>query len=344
MASQDRGSSFNLKMDLLKNGHAFSFYQVLRLLRLYLQNSERSEERHSIEEDWIRIRPELSLAFPASDVASIEESIRENGSLYYVTATMLGLYGSSSPLPTFYTEDLMEEASEDMSVARDFIDLFNHRLYLLLFHCWMKYREFLKVVEENDSKDLEKLFCLLGMGEAELRKDLPETYPLIRYIGLFTQFPRSSLGLETLLKDALGGIPIKVIPCIQRTVKIPEDQRALLDLSGCSLGENSFIGEVMEDRMGKFRLQIGPLKSTEFHSLLPGNREYHWLSFLTQFYLKDPLEYDMELILKEKEAETTCLGGPIWSGLGWDTWIFSKKSIGEVRAILYSTIPIFHDA
>lgn len=339
MASQGRGSSFNLKIDLLENGHAFSFYQVLRLLRLYLEDSERWEERRSIEEDRIRIRPELSLAFPASDVARIEEFTRENRSFYSVTATLLGLYGTSSPLPTFYTEDLMEEASEDMSVARDFIDLFNHRLYLLLFHCWMKYREFLKVVEEKNPKDLEKLFCFLGLGEEELRRDLPEAYSLIRYIGLFTQFPRSSWGLETLLKDALGGIPIDVVPCIQRKVKIPEDQRAFLGLSGCTLGENSFIGEEIEDRMGKFRLRIGPLRSTEFHSLLPGNREHHWLTLLTKLYLKDPLEYDVELILKEKEAETTCLGGVKWSRLGWDTWAFSTKSIGEVRAILYSAIP-----
>jgi len=334
MAGQVGGPSFNLKLDLLKHGYEFSFFQVLRLLRLFSQDSEKLEEKKSIEEEKIRVRPELSLAFPASDVAGIEELTKGEGSLYLVTATMLGLYGSSSPLPTFYTEDLLDEASEDMSVTRDFIDLFNHRLYLLLFRCWMKYREFLQVVEENNPKDLEKLFCLLGLGEKELRKDLPEAYSLIRYAGLFTQFPRSSWGLETMLQDALGGVPIEVIPCVKRRVKIPEDQRLFIGTSGCSLGENSFLGEEIDDRMGKFRLQIGPLKSTEFHSLLPGNPNHHWLSLLTEFYLKDPLEYDLELILKEREAETICLGGPMWSKLGWDTWTFSTKYIGEVKAAL----------
>jgi len=334
MAGQVGGPSFNLKLDLLKHGYEFSFFQVLRLLRLFSQDSEGLEEKKAIEEEKIRIRPELSLAFPASDVAGIEELTKGEGSLFSVTATMLGLYGSSSPLPTFYTEDLLDEASEDMSVTRDFIDLFNHRLYLLLFRCWMKYREFLQIIEENNPKDLEKLFCLLGLGEKELRKDLPEAYSLIRYAGLFTQFPRSSWGLETMLQDALGGVPIEVIPCVKRRVKIPEDQRLFLGASGCSLGENSFLGEEIDDRMGKFRLQIGPLKSTEFHSLLPGNPNHHWLSLLTEFYLKDPLEYDLELILKEREAETICLGGPMWSKLGWDTWTFSTVYIGEVKAML----------
>jgi type VI secretion system protein ImpH len=333
MASQVGGSSFNLKFDLLRKGHKFSFFQVIRLLRLFARESEGAEEKSIDEEEKIRIRPELSLAFPASDVVKIEE-LANQGPLFLVTATMLGLYGSSSPLPTFYTEDLMDEEAEDMSVTRDFIDIFNYRLYLFLFRCWTKYREFFQLVEENNPKDLEKLSCLLGLGEKELREDLPESYSLLRYTGLLTQFPRSALGLETLLRDAFGEIPIKVLPCINRKVKIPPDQRLHLGDSGNALGENSFLGEEIDDRMGKFRLQIGPLKSEPFHSLLPGNPNHKRFAILTKFYVMDPLEYDLELILAEKEAKTVCLGAPMWSRLGWDTWTFSTDYIGEVRTTL----------
>jgi type VI secretion system protein ImpH len=266
-------------------------------------------------------------------VAKIEELANE-GPLFLVTATMLGLYGVSSPLPTFYTEDLMDEAAEDMSVTRDFLDIFNYRLYLFLFRCWAKYREFFQLVEENNPEDLEKLSCLLGLGEKELREDFPESYSLLRYAGLLTQFPRSALGLETLLQDAFGKIPIQVLPCIERKVKIPPDQRFHLGDSGNALGEDSFLGEEMDDRMGKFRLQVGPLKSEPFHSLLPGNLNHKRFTTLTKFYVMDPLEYDLELILAEKEAKTVCLGTPMWSRLGWDTWTFSADDIGEVRATL----------
>lgn len=333
MAGQVGGSSFNLKLDLLKKGHAFSFFQVVRLLRLYVRESEGAVDKSIDEKEKIRIRPELSLAFPASDVAKIEELANE-GPLFLVTATMLGLYGVSSPLPTFYTEDLMDEAAEDMSVTRDFLDIFNDRLYLFLFRCWAKYREFFQLVEENNPEDLEKLSCLLGLGEKELREDFPESYSLLRYAGLLTQFPRSALGLETLLQDAFGKIPIQVLPCIKRKVKIPPDQRFYLGDSGNALGEDSFLGEEMDDRMGKFRLQIGPLKSEPFHSLLPGNPNHKRFTTLTKFYVMDPLEYDLELILAEKEAKTVCLGTPMWSRLGWDTWTFSADNIGEVRATL----------
>jgi type VI secretion system protein ImpH len=331
MAGQDRGPSSHLKSDLLGKAHQFSFFQVMRLLRLFLQGLGGPEEKRSAEEEYLRIRPELSLAFPPADVAKIEE-IGGEKPLFSITATLLGLYGSSSPLPTFYTEDLFDEAAEDLSVTRDFIDIFNHRLYLLLFRCWTKYRLFLQVIEENNPEVLGKLFCLIGLGEKELRKDLPEAYSLIRYTGLFTQFPKSASGLQTLLHDALGKIPVRVIPCVKRVVKIPPDQRLFLGKSGSRLGEETFLGEEIDDRMGKFRIRLGPLKSNPFHSLLPGSSDHQRLAFLTRFYLLDVLEYDIELILAEKEAKPVSLGEPEWSRLGLDTWVFSLDHLGEVNA------------
>ncbi len=58
--------------------------------------------------------------------------------------------------------------------------------------------------------------------------------------------------------------------------------------------------------------------------------------FLTQTYLTDPLEYDLLLILEREEARTVCLGTPQWSRLGWDTWVFSNDSLGEMQTILPS--------
>ena len=113
MAGEVGRSSLNLKLELLKKGHAFSFFQVMRLLRLLVSDWERTEEKRVKEGEKIRIRPELSLTFPASDVAKIEE-FTDDGPSFLVTATMLGLYGTSSPLPTFYTEDLMNEEAEDL--------------------------------------------------------------------------------------------------------------------------------------------------------------------------------------------------------------------------------------
>jgi type VI secretion system protein ImpH len=329
MAGKDRGAFSDLRLDLLKEGHTFSFYQVIRLLRSFA-----SADGGTGKTDSIRIRPELSLNFPPADVDRIEE-LSEDDIQFLVTVTFLGLYGPSSPLPTFYTEDLMDEASDDESVTREFVDILNHRIFLLLFKCWAKYRQFFQVVEEKDADHMVRLFSLFGLGEEALREDVPDAYGLLRYLGILTQFPRSALGLKTLLQDSLGKIPVEIVPCVLSKVRIPEDQRLFMGISGSYLGQDSFVGEEIEDRMGKFRIKIGPLRQKEFQGLLPGGEYYEKLTSLTNFYVTDPLEYDVELTLAEKEAQGVCLGQPEWSRLGLDTWVFTGEEIGEVSATFY---------
>ncbi|MHB1011537.1 MAG: type VI secretion system baseplate subunit TssG [Desulfobacteria bacterium] len=328
MAGPDRKSALDLKLDLLKQGHGFSFFQALRLLRRVGGAGEESPGEKEGADRTLRIRPDLSLGFPASDVARIEETPGGPAG-YRVTVSFLGLYGASSPLPTFYTEDLIDEQLSDSTTTRDFLDIFHHRLYLLLFRCWSKYRQLVKVVEEESPEDLEKLFCLMGLGEPELRNVAGGPYGLLRYIGLFTQHPRSAAGLEGLLQDVIGGPSVELIPCLLRKARIPPDQRAVLGESGRRLGEDCFLGDEIDDRMGKFRLRIGPLDANRFDSLLPGRPAHRRVAAMVGLYLTDPLEYDIELVLSRGEAKTVCLGAQRWSALGLDTWSFTGDMLAE---------------
>ncbi len=314
--------------DLLARGWYYSYFQAIRLLR---RQRFSASGRETVQNDNIRVRPALSLSFPAADIAKIETFESDHKPYFRVTSTFLGLYGSSSPLPTFYTEDLIDEAGQDESVSRDFLDIFHHRLNSLLFQAWLKYRLFFQVLEEKDDLHLERLFCLLGLGVRKLRHNLPEAKGLLRYIGLFTQFPRSAVGLRTLLQDALGNVPIQLVPCIHRMAKIPEPQRLKIGQAGCKLGMDTYVGEEIEDRMGKFRIQVGPLRQAEFLHFIPGTPGYARLTALTELYITEPLLYEVELILAAKEAETACLGDPVRSVLGVTTWVFSEESLGEVR-------------
>jgi type VI secretion system protein ImpH len=198
---------------------------------------------------------------------------------------------------------------------------------------WAKYRLVLQVLEENNPPQIERLFCFVGLGEPSLRENVASPLRLLRYIGLLSQFPRSAVGLQTLLRDALDGIPVQVISCIRRIAKIPDDQLLCLGASGCSLGHNSYLGNQMRDRMGKFRIQLGPLTRHEFHRFAPGTEAYDWLNFLTDLYTLEPLEYDVELIMAPEEVRSVRLGDPERTTLGVDSWIFSGEKWGEVRAV-----------
>lgn len=333
MASQNRQAPAYLKQDLLKNGFDYSFFQVLRLLSL-IDDQATSDLTLSEQSRTIRVRPHLSLTFPPGDVEEVLEIADDNSSKYQVIANFLGLYGVSSPLPTFYTEDLMDEASEDESTAREFIDALNHRIYLLFFETLQKYRPFFHTQKSKQGFFKERLFCLEGFGENLHLKDIPDADQLLRYIGLFSQRPRSSEGLKTLLSDALG-YEIAIDSCVLRKARIPEDQLLRLGQSGGVLGQDCVLGRELEDRMGRFRIKVGPLTADEYRQFSPGSSAYNRLSMLTELYLQDPLEYEVEIFMHEQQAQTVCLGKQNWSRLGIDTWLYAGNEIGVTKTTFH---------
>jgi type VI secretion system protein ImpH len=332
VARKDWRQTADVNTNLQQRPQAFSFFQAMRLLRL--QSGKTSGEKlQEFYRDNLRIRPYLSLAFPPTDIQELSAETLESGEKRHrLTVNFLGLYGADSPLPTFYTEELLDEASEDKSVSRDFLDIFNNNVYSLFFQVWSKYRLMLKVVEERDEAYLERLYSLLGVGAKPLRDALPDSYRMLRYIGLFTQYPRSAMGLQTLLRDALDVEKVEVEQCALRRVTIPRDQRCRLGLAGAGLDEDAWLGEEMDDRMGKACIRIGPLSDQAFHRMLPGQEGREWAVKLIRFYLVAPLEVDLELSVKPEDVETAQPGAGKWSQLGCDTWVFAGDRMDTAHA------------
>lgn len=322
MDCDDRKPSSSVTGSLLETPTGYSFFQAIRLLRLHSHNCA-GKELEEFFRDHLRVRPQLSLGFPATDLTDIDQEEQEDGDLYHLEATFLGLYGASSPLPVFYTEELLEEASEDKSVTRDFLNILNNNAYVQFFRAWSRSRLMIKAVDEQDHSWLERLDSLLGYGHYKAFSHVPPECRRYRHIGLLTQYPRSALGLETLLKDSLQHANIEVEQCVLRKVKIPEDQRFCLGEDTNPLGERSWIGEELEDRNSKFAVHLRGLDSGRFHQLLPGAEDGDKLDNLVRGYLVEPFKYDLVLEMMPGEANTAVLGGEEWSGLGCDTWVFA---------------------
>jgi type VI secretion system protein ImpG len=285
---------------LLDHGHEFSLAQVLRLALAHLGAD-------AMERNRLRVRPGYSLGFPAADVAGVERSA--DGGLL-VTATFGGLYGVDSPLPNHYSEDILDEASNDESALRDFTDIIHQRLYYLYYQCWSKYKLFFRVVEERDPADCLRLHCLLGLGEQELAECVPESWSLLGYSGLFTRFGRPVSGLEAMLRSDLAIERVEVIQCVRRMVPIPEEQQMRLDVANNTLDVDAVLGPEVEDRMGKMTIRIGPLSWEQYNALLPDAPLYNRLALLVNLYLTDPLVVDLELVLAEGEARPFVMDDP----------------------------------
>ncbi|OQY58669.1 MAG: hypothetical protein B6245_10645 [Desulfobacteraceae bacterium 4572_88] len=340
MARPTGDTSPAIEKDLVRHGDTFSFFQIVRLLeRIQKDRKDLLAKRdvpapgdRTLES---RIRPSLSLDFPQSEVADV----RPLPEGHEIITTFLGLYGVSSPLPAFYTEDLMAAELEDRTAARALLDIIHQHLYGLFYHSLKKYRPLYRVVEDQDPTYLDMLFSLGGLRDRGTREKIRNPYRLLRYVGLFSQQPRSALGLETLLQDAFPGIGAEIIQCVARRVKIPPDQRLTLGDPSCHVGVNAMLGEEVEDRTGKIRISLGPMTREQFQKLLNDSEQWDTLVFLIQFYLTVPLECDLELILAENEASTATLGSAEWSCLGRNAWLFSGSYCGQMRSELHLHLP-----
>lgn len=315
-----------LEADILENASAYSFRQLVRLLRGRLR---RDVDDGAGKAAAVRIRPELSLELPRYEVASVERKDDH----YEVVTTFLGLYGVSSPLPAFYTEELIEAAQEDRTTAQALLDVIHQHLFELYIAGKEKQRALDAVVERSDVRFRDALRSLVGLRDAEIRRALPDPDRMLRYIALLGRQQRSAEGLRTLLADALGDMPVTIDQCVERRVRIPVASRVLLGQQSHALGRDTVIGMNVRDRMGRFRVCIGPLDEERFHSLINRHNHWRWLVGLIRFYLNTPLQCELELTLEEGAGGTTVIGEPSLSQLGTTTWLFSGSPDG-IRATL----------
>jgi type VI secretion system protein ImpH len=334
MAGENRRPGPDLKSELLGQGKHFAFFQAMRLLRLVIARDGKDGGAERLA-DLVRVRANLALAHPSTEIDSIEE-IPDSPAPYRVTANFLGLIGESSPLPVFYTEDIVNMPSDQQAQARGFLDILNFPFYSLFHRIWTKFRASIKVVEENDRRYVEILYCLAGLGLIGADEETPESFELIRYAGLLTRCARSASGLKTLLADALDEPRIDIIPCVPNWKAIPEEQRCLLGRQAHVLGEECYLGERVLDLAGKFRVRVGPLGAEEFNHFTPGEPAFERLCRLTRMYLREPLDFEIEVVLAQGEAKSAALGRDKWSRLGLDAWMLAeehRRSLGAVYDI-----------
>lgn len=313
MAAETGSAAAAMKERLLADSEGFSFFQAIRLLQLLDRRSG------NLQSDQLRIRPRLSLAFPENDIDRIEPL--PNGG-YRITANFFGLYGVASPLPTFYTEDLLDEEREGGHVTRDFLDIVHYAMYPLLFEAWNKYRLEQRIIENDGQDILNLLHAFVGLGDPDLRIDLlPHSADLLRYAGLLSQRPRSVLGLRTMLADAFAPARVRIDSCVARTLPIPDDQRMRVGVQGHCLGEDAYLGSEVEDYGSNIRISLSDVPADLFHQLLPGAPGHRRLRFLTRFYLIDPLHVEVELEPRAGHAEAVRTNARRWSRLGLDSWL-----------------------
>ncbi len=318
MASETRKSDFSLMQALLDKPHKFSFFQLLQLLQRYTGGAPLGSKGPASEER-VRVRPAVSLAFPAADVQSveIEEPPGSAAPRYRVTTSFMGLYSSDSPLPTFYAEDFFWK-EDNQEAVRDFVDIFHHRALSLLYRAWGKYRHDIQFRHEGNDEISRRIYSMIGLGTVPLIgiTGLP-SIRLLRYAGLITQKPHSAAALAGILRDYFSLSGVSVDQCVERWVPINPSQQNRLGARNCSLGRDLSIGERVRDCGGKFRVTVGPLPLADFQGFFPDAPNYAAMINLIRYFATDRLDFDIKVVLRAGEIPPLRLSSSSPLRLGW---------------------------
>jgi type VI secretion system protein ImpH len=280
---------------LAAEGRRFDFFQALSLVEEYYSRQGVSDPVNSGR---VRLEADSSLGFPPSDIAGVRD---DHGVLRFALSFM-GLIGVSSPLPVYFAE-FVEVKPEESRALRDFLAMFNHRMYALFYRAWKKYRfqrTFSSLLSDPFTR---RVAALAGIGDAASISG--EQTRILAYAGLFAGRCRGGASLSALIGDFFGGVPVVVVNWMPRRAELRDVKKLG---ANARLGVDAIAGTSILDRTGKFRVVVGPLPRATYERFLPGGSTMQRLVELVRAYMADPLEFDVEVMLQSIDLIPVALG------------------------------------
>ena len=305
------------------------------LFQAVLQVIKRLRDAHpTLDEDVLYDQLEFQanpgLGFPGHDIDRVEFFVEHGQLRARLRLNVLGLCGAGSPLPAFYGEQAFVDGDGGRT-TRDFLDLFHHRLQRLMLPIWRKYRY--RVCFQDGARDAfsDQLFALIGLRGRQIRSATPlDCKRLLPYLGLLGLRAHSAALIETVLRYYFRHNRLFIEQWVERSVLITGPQRNRLGVANSLLGQDQVLGSRVADRSGKFRVHVKGLDWQRFHAFLPTGKDYPLLCSLVRLTARDPLEYDLRLVLARDEIRPLHLGERNVCRLGWTSWLAHECADGVV--------------
>lgn len=322
MGAPLRKQSTCIKDVLYAKPFEFEFVQAVKLLEQIHPPKEKLGTTALSQRESIRIRSSISLSVPPSDIYSITPQATPNAAVI-MTINFLGIAGQGGPLPNVYNEIIVDRIYHHDFAARDFLDIFNHRIASIHYRIQVKYNMVLESALPHYSMAAKSLGYLGGLiyPEETYRYRIPQ-YCYLRYCGLLWEQPHSALGLEQFLTDFFN-LPIHVEQFVGRWFMIePNDVTRIGDSSQACynrLGLDAALGTKVWLQQEKIRIHINFLDFNTYCALLPTGPLNADISEVVRHYLGYENKFDFALQLRKDQVPLTILDGS--AALGYTSWI-----------------------
>ncbi len=283
-----------------------------------------------LTQEALTIKSHVSFATPASELQKLDMDI-DKPTLWI---NFLSLAGALGPLPTPYTEMVIDRARTKDTSFRDFLDIFNHRIASMWHRLHKKTHVGIAQVLPQHSDFGQCLLQLAGISNPKMIKNtkLNET-ALLTYQSLLWKQPHGCLGLEQIIHHHFG---VKTVvhdfEGAWRHARPEEISRIGITQGQWNvLGQTTILGSKCWDQMAGIRIDIGPLTWDKFCVFLPTFHKgktnlYGRLKDLCQLYVGLDYSITAKLILDRTEIKPTTLQSQVdhthtTFHLGLNTWL-----------------------
>lgn len=346
MQTEKRQHAAVMIQSLAATSYRYRFAQLLNILvRMLRQHGVPYAEAFRRV---LRFRNSLSLAFPASEIESMQvESADVTGTpRIHITTAFIGLLGASGTLPLHDTERATAKASEGTDESwKPFIDLFSNRAIGLFYEAWGKYRvEHGRNTRSED--DLLPLLNALGglrptsFGPARPYESIPSEVAGF-YAGLLRTRPIAASTVARVLSEYFG-VPVRLEEFVGAWDPIPAKIRSTLGVTDPTLGFGAALGARAWRNDLRVRLHIGPLDEEKAKAFLPHGRSHAALKEIAGLFAVPSMQYEVRLLLEKACLKPLTLRtkGQDRKRLGWNTFLTGtegKASRPDIRSRLQLT-------
>ncbi|MES2607281.1 MAG: type VI secretion system baseplate subunit TssG [Pseudomonadota bacterium] len=286
----------------------------------------------------LTIKSHVSFSTPASELQKLDLDAKKPT----LWINFLGLAGALGPLPTPYTEMVIDRTRSKDTSFRDFLDIFNHRLAGMWHRLHKKVHVGIAQVLPQHSSIGQCLLRLAGISHEKVMNGtaLNET-ALLTYQSLLWKQPHGVIGLEQMLHHHFGiNVEIHDYEGAWRHARADEISHiGAIHGQWNVLGQTAILGSKCWDQMAGIRIDIGPLKWDKFCTFLPTFHSgktnlYARLKDMCQLYVGLDYTISAKLVLDRNEIKPTMLQNQVGHThtafhLGLNTWLYSRTPASE---------------
>nr|WP_302824927.1 type VI secretion system baseplate subunit TssG [Hafnia alvei] len=312
------------------------FVLMESLYRRYGDSNHEPSLRTEPEKEMALFKSDASIAFPGSDLSTLE---RNHTGLFTLTTKFLGFSGSQSPLPGYYLDRMARESAQNEEGLKAFLDLFSHRWTQFAYHAWRKYRYYICFRNGGTDAFSLRMYSLVGLGNTSVRDRLAINHSkMLAYAGILATPGRSPDVVCNLVSHCfdlpdvsieswqLRKVPVDPAQQNRLGVRNPKRRTAGYVPGRSVIGVNFTLGARVLDRSGKFLLRLGNLSMARYLSFLPDGENHQALTLFISFLLRDQLAWELRLDLAPEQAKGMRLGDRSRSCIGRTAFIGQPKA------------------